>query len=319
MAKNYIATTKPIKIKSENHAAWLENRKGGIGSSEVATILGLNPYESKHALWLRKTGQAPAKEETFFMKAGHYLEDAVAKFFEDESGYTVIKSSADEDIYVHPEYEWARVSPDRTFWLSGTRNDEKGILECKTTQREIDPDNIPPYWFTQIQYQLGVMGRKKGALAWLSAGRVFDYREIEFVPDYFNWIMEEAEKFYVENILGGKEPELTTVEDVLYKYPTSNPGTFVEAADEIAQAVAELKEKKAENSAVEADIAVLEEKIKVAFGEAECLNYQGFTLATWKTAKSSSKFDDKAFKLDNPDLYEKYVKEIPGSRRFLVK
>ena len=60
---------------------------------------------------------------------------------------------------------------------------------------------------------------------------------------------EEAEKFYVENILGGKEPELTTVEDVLYKYPASNPGTFVEAADEIAQAVAELKEKKAAKSA----------------------------------------------------------------------
>lgn len=319
MAKNYIATTKPIKITSENHAAWLENRKAGIGSSEVATILGLNPYESRHALWLRKTGQAPAKEENFFMKAGHYLEDAVSRFFEDESGYKVIKSSAAEDIYVHPEYEWARVSPDRTFWLSETRNDEKGILECKTTQREIDPENIPPYWFTQLQYQLGVMGRKKGALAWLSAGRVFDYREIDFVPDYFNWIMEEVEKFYTENILGGVEPELTTVADVLAKYPTTQPGTFVEAPDEIANLIADLKEKKAAKGVLEEEIGEIEEKIKVTIGEAEALNYQGIVLATWKTAKSSNKFDDKAFKADNPELYAKYVKEVPGSRRFLVK
>lgn len=318
MAKNYIATTKAIKIESKNHAAWLENRKAGIGSSEVASIVGLNPYESKYQLWLRKTGQTPAKEETFFMKAGHYLEDAVARFFEDESGYTIIKRSASEDIYVHPDYEWARVSPDRTYWLTGTRNDEKGILECKTTQREIDPDNIPPYWFTQVQYQLGVMGRKRAAIAWLSAGRVFDYREIEFVPDYFNWLMEQVEEFYTVNVLGGVEPEVTTVEDVLSKYPKSST-TFVEAPDEIAQAIASIKEKKEIKKALEEEIEELEGKVKVCLGEAESLNYQGSVLATWKSAKDSLKFDEKAFKAANPELWEQFVKVVPGSRRFLVK
>ena len=318
MAKNYIATTKPIKIESADHAAWLENRKAGIGSSEVASIVGLNPYESKYQLWLRKTGQTPAKEETFFMKAGHYLEDAVARFFEDESGYTIIKRSASEDIYVHPDYEWARVSPDRTFWLSDTHNDDKGILECKTTQREIDPDNIPPYWFTQVQYQLGVMGRKKAAIAWLSAGRVFDYREIEFVPDYFNWLMEQVEEFYTKNILGGEEPELTTVEDVLNKYPISS-ATFVEASPEISGIISSLKEKKETKKILEEEIGELEDKIKLAIGEAESLNYQGSVLCTWKSAKDGKKFDEKAFKAENPELWDKYVKTVPGSRRFLVK
>lgn len=318
MAKNYIATTKAIKIESKNHEEWLQNRRSGIGSSEVATIVGLNPYESKHALWLRKTGQTPAKEETFFMKAGHYLEDAVARFFEDESGYAVIKSSASEDIYVHPDYEWARVSPDRTYWLTGTRNDEKGILECKTTQREIDPDNIPPYWFTQVQYQLGVMGRRKASIAWLSAGRVFDYREIEFVPDYFNWLMEQVEEFYNTNILGGVEPELTTVEDVLYKFPVSST-TFVEASPEISEAIATIKEKKEIKKILEEEIGELEDKVKLAIGEAESLNYQGSVLCTWKSAKDGRKFDEKAFKAANPELWEQFVKVVPGSRRFLVK
>lgn len=318
MAKNYIATTKPIKIESADHAAWLENRKAGIGSSEVASIVGLNPYESKYQLWLRKTGQTPAKEETFFMKAGHYLEDAVARFFEDESGYTIIKRSASEDIYVHPDYEWARVSPDRAFWLSDTHNDDKGILECKTTQREIDPDNIPPYWFTQVQYQLGVMGRKKAAIAWLSAGRVFDYREIEFVPDYFNWLMEQVEEFYTKNVLGGEEPELTTVEDVLNKYPISS-ATFVEASPEISGIISSLKEKKETKKILEEEIGELEDKIKLAIGEAESLNYQGSVLCTWKSAKDGKKFDEKAFKAENPELWDKYVKTVPGSRRFLVK
>lgn len=318
MAKNYIATTKAIKIASADHAEWLENRKAGIGSSEVASIVGLNPYESKYQLWLRKTGQKPAKEENFYMKAGHYLEDAVSKFFEDESGYTVVKRSAAEDIYVHPDYSWARVSPDRTFWISSTKNDDKGILECKTTQREIDPDNIPPYWFTQVQYQLGVMGRKRAAIAWLSAGRVFDYREIEFVPDYFNWLMEQVEEFYTKNVLGGEEPELTTVEDVLNKYPISS-ATFVEASPEISGIISSLKEKKETKKILEEEIGELEDKIKLAIGEAESLNYQGSVLCTWKSAKDGKKFDEKAFKAENPELWNKYVKTVPGSRRFLVK
>lgn len=78
----YLATAKPIKIENVSHDQWLENRKSGIGSSEIATIVGLNPYETPYQLWLRKTGQVPPKEENFFMKAGHYLEDAVARFYE---------------------------------------------------------------------------------------------------------------------------------------------------------------------------------------------------------------------------------------------
>ena len=38
----YQATAKPIKIENVSHDQWLENRKSGIGSSEIATIVGLN-------------------------------------------------------------------------------------------------------------------------------------------------------------------------------------------------------------------------------------------------------------------------------------
>lgn len=316
----YIATTKPIKISSNNHEEWLENRKGGIGSSEVATIVGLNPYETPFQLWQRKTGLTPPKEENFFMKAGHYLEDAVAKFYEDESGRKVIARSAAEDIFVHPNFEWARVSPDRTFWLDEKRSgDNKGILECKTTQREIDPDNIPPYWFTQVQYQLGVMGRKQGSLAWLSAGRVFDYRDIEFVPEYFEWLMAESERFYNENILQGIEPALINAEDVVIKYATHTPGTFVEASEDMAFMISRLKEIKDSLKSLDEAKDEIENAIKLALGEAEALNYHGSTLLTWKAPKASTTFDKKSFEKDYPDIYKEYVKPSQGARRLLIK
>ena len=49
------------------------------------------------------------------------------------------------------------------------------------------------------------------------------------------------------------------------------------------------------------------------------MNVAGETLATWKSAKGSKRFDAKAFKENHPGLYAEYEKETPGSRRFLVK
>ncbi len=76
-------------IRPKDRAEWLEYRKDGIGSSEVATILGLNPWETPfYQLWRRKKGWTPPSDETFAMKAGHYLEDAVSQFWADATGRT---------------------------------------------------------------------------------------------------------------------------------------------------------------------------------------------------------------------------------------
>ena len=45
----------------------------------------------------------------------------------------------------------------------------------------------------------------------------------------------------------------------------------------------------------------------------------GSVLATWKSAKASKKFDPKLFQQSMPDIYEQFVVEVPGSRRFLLK
>ena len=43
------------------------------------------------------------------------------------------------------------------------------------------------------------------------------------------------------------------------------------------------------------------------------------TLATWKSAKPSDRFDAKRFEAENPDLYRAYVSPVPGARRMLLK
>lgn len=307
-------------IRPANREEWLTHRQEGIGSSEVATILGLNPWETPYQLWRRKKGLDAPKEETFAMKAGHYLEDAVSLFWHDETGRDIIKRSAIDWLILNADKPYMRVSPDRTYWLSDSRkNSDKGILECKTTQMTIDEEDLPKHWFCQLQYQLGVAELEQGSLAWLCSGRQFGYKDIALVPDFFKWIEEEVTKFWIDNIQGNIEPEATSVADVLLKYNRHTDGKIVEVADDIYTAVNDLKALKAQIAQLDEQKESLEEKIKLGFGDAEAISYGGKTIATWKAPKPSEKFDAKAFAKAHPDLAKKFTAPYQGARRFLIK
>ena len=43
--------------KDMEREEWLKVRKKGIGSSDAAAAIGLNPYKSQLELWMEKTGR----------------------------------------------------------------------------------------------------------------------------------------------------------------------------------------------------------------------------------------------------------------------
>ena len=314
-------------IRPKDRQEWLKYRESGIGSSEVGTILGLNPFETPYQLWRRKKGLDAPKQENFAMKAGHYLEDAVSLFYRDETGKEIIKASAGDWLIVNNDREYLRVSPDRTFWIPGrTKSDhKKGILECKTTQMEVDADKLPQNWFAQLKYQLGVAELEQGALAWLTMGREFGYRDIMFDKEFFGWMVEEVDKFWTDNIIGNQEPPLYNVDDVVRKYPKNISGKTVEADEKLVDICRELKEIKDEVGGLDSRKKELESAIKMALGDAEALVAPGGSsakptiLATWKAAKDSTKFNEKKFAAEKPELYASYQCQVPGTRRFLLK
>lgn len=314
-------------IRHQDRKEWLKNRESGIGSSEVATILGLNPWETPMQLWRRKKGIDQPKEENFAMKAGHYLEDAVSRFYSDETGKEIIKASAGDWLIVNNEKPFLRVSPDRTYWIPGRPKSDrnKGIVECKTTQMEVDADNPPQHWFVQLQYQLGVAELEQGALAWLTMGRNFGYRDFTFDKEFYQWMVEEVEKFWRDNIVANVEPDPVSVEDVLLRNPRHVPQKMVEADQDIIEACRLLKQIKEEVKDFNTQAKELEDRIKMYFGDAEAITAPGGTeakpiiLATWKTAKDSRKFNEKEFAANEPEMYESYTTTVPGTRRFLLK
>lgn len=309
-------------IRPKDRTEWLKHRESGIGSSEVATIVGLNPWETPYQLWRRKIGLDAPKQENFAMKAGHYLEDAVSRMWNDATGREIIKRSAIDWIIRDNDRTYLQVSPDRTYWLGESRSPEaKGILEIKTTRMKVDPEDLPKYWFAQVQYQLGVAGYAQGSLAWLSAGQGFDfgYQDLKLVPDFFDWLIDNVSRFWTDNIVGKQEPNAVNVTDVILKYNRHTDKKIIECSDEVFSAYQDLKEVKKELDAIKERKEALEATLKMAFGDAEALSYGGDTIATWKAPKPSNKFDDKAFIAEHPDLAKPYTHQVQGARRLLLK
>lgn len=312
-------------IRPVDRHAWLAQREKGIGSSEVGTILGVNPFQTPYQLWRRKKGLDEPLKENEAMRAGHILEGAVATYFQQETGRDVIKASAGDWLAVDKEKEFLRVSPDRTYWLEGKRSrDNKAILECKTTQLDIDADEVPMHWYAQLMYQIGVMNYQQGSLAWLTRGCKFGYKDIYFDPDFYAYMVEQLTKFWVDYIQGDQEPPATTLNDVMLKFPRSI-GKAVEVNDEIMDSVNELRMIKSQLDELDKQKKACENAIKAYMADADTLCLAGTkdknpsVIATWKTAKDSLEFNEKLFASEHADLYKKYMSNVAGSRRFIFK
>lgn len=317
------------RLNFNSRAEWLEARKEGIGASEVGTILGLNPYETPYQLWRRKIGLDDPKPMSDAMATGHILEDGVATWWATQTEREVIGASKGDFMFVDTDKPYMRVSPDRTFWIPGMahNDDNKGILECKTTRMDVDPDDVPMTWFAQLQMNLLVSGYEHGSLAWLQAGMgfKFGYRDFTRDDEFCRYMEEEVTRFWIDNIVGKQEPLLQNVDDVLLRNPRHTVGKSVVADLQLAEECRELKEVKENLAALDTRKKELEANIKMAMGDAEALvaPAEGFAkpqiLATWKSAKPSRRFDEKRFAQDMPDTYAEYQYEQPGSRRFLLK
>lgn len=309
-------------IKYKSREDWLKNRSSGIGASEAGTVLGLNPWETPYQLWRRKKGIDPPKAENFAMVAGHILEDAVAQFYERETRCHIIRASTDDYTITNTDTPYMRVSPDRTFWRMGRKRSEecKSILECKTTQMKIDPDDLPKHWFCQLQMNLGVGEYKDGALAWLTAGREFGCRDIRFDPDFFGWMKGEITKFWKDFVEGDKEPPAYTAADVLLKCPLHKEGKTVEANLEVMQMLERLRTLKERAKELGGEQEEIECSLKMFMGDAESvIAPDGRTLATWKAPRPSEKFDARQYQADHPRECEPYIRAVQGARRLLVK
>lgn len=317
----------------DNRDEWLKGRQEGIGSSEVGPILGLSHFETPLKVWMRKQGLTPPQPETAAMRRGHRIEQMIATDFADATGAIIDPESVEDWHAVDTEKPWLRVSPDRLWWPAGTPFTEQVIenayiLECKSCQgniAETDIFDVYPYWYPQVQYQMGVMGVKKCALAWVNVANPdlpFKFIYVDFDEKYYNGtIVPKLDTFWNENIIGCIQPdEVLDEDDAKLRWAKGEEGSEAVADDSLTAEVNEYANLKAQMKELESRCKDIELDVRKALQDKETLlTRDGQVLATWKTFVTAGKFDTERFKEENAELYEKYVAEKKESRRLTIK
>lgn len=321
-----------VRIDCKTNQEWRAQRAHSIGASAVGILIGENPFTTPLELAQRMREELDGNfdyTQTLPMMRGHAYEQGVADLFSWQTGHQIIKSSSSEYLLRRDDIPFMHASPDRTYWIDENgmkygKNAEqnKGILECKTTRRPIDPDNLPMSWIFQLQVQMGISGYHQGFIAWdnLSISDGFDFQHFDFDPEIFSAAVEVCRDFWYRCIVARQDPEPVNARDIISLYPRHVSGKTVTVNQQTQQLIADLKEMKATEKELKAEIDNLTDQLKAQFTDEEAmLDIDGNVLCTYKATAGRSSLDSKKLKEEYPDVYEACLKTSSGSRTLLIK
>ena len=179
------------KIATADREEWKELRSKYIGGSDAAAVVGLNPYSSAYALWAEKTGKTAPFEGNLATEVGTYLEEFVAKKFEQETGKKVRRCN---QSILNDKYPWAIANIDRE--IVG----EDAGLEIKTTSemltKKFRNGDFPSQYYAQCCHYLAMTGKQRWYLAVLIGNRDFKVFTIERDEAEIAALMSAEEKFW---------------------------------------------------------------------------------------------------------------------------
>lgn len=316
MGVNIVPAKVLVKTLNIERNEWLEWRRKGIGGSDAAAVVGVNPWRSSMAVYLEKIGELSEPEDNEGMYWGRILEDIIADEFSKRTGFKVRRYNA---ILQHKDYPFMIANIDRVYIKDGHIN---GILECKTTSaynKEHWKDlKIPDAYYIQVQHYLAVTGYQNAYIACLIGGNHFVYKEIKRDDEIINYLIQIESDFWdrVEKRIPPEPDGSQDAEEILKKlYPESKEGSAI-TLDQHEATLMLIEELTKQKKQLEQEIEKYQQLIKADMGENE-VAYIGNRKVFWKTI-TSTRFDSQKFKKEHPNLYVQYSK-TSSYRKFEIK
>lgn len=194
-----------------DRATWLQERRNGVGASDVAGILGRSPWASPWSVWVDKVGLAPLDDDepAPHLQFGSDLEPVIVDWFERETALHVRDVRPQRVIHHRHDERWF-ATVDGLVHESGTDDPEMalGVFEAKYTA---DPPwaEVPEHYALQAQWALYCSGLDQ---VWLAAmhlpyGRP-KFRVYEIARDelLIRDVAGEIETWWEQHVVAGRPP-----------------------------------------------------------------------------------------------------------------
>ena len=302
--------------KPDIERKWLEHRKLGIGGSDVSSLMGLSKYKGPYALWAEKTGVVEPEDisDKPQVIVGNVLEGIIRKWFRKMHPELVVTAS--NCMLRSKERPWAQASLDGVCHVRGAKKSDPSsyaVLEIKTVGEMSVKDwydesgnlVVPIYYLCQVTHYLSVTGWQKAYVAALFGNREFVEIEVNRDEDDIQVVNKAVDVFW--SMVETRQPPsplgLDGESRALFQHHSQPAGEF-KGVSGVPRSVADYIEAKERADLWKGELDAAKNRLKAEIGDADGIESEDFRIK-WVRA-TSTRFDERLFREENPELYEKY-------------
>lgn len=261
---------------------WLAARQTGIGSSDIAAVMGQSNWASPYSVWCDKTADTvidnPPSEA---MEWGLLLEPVIAAQWARRNSNTVRRVG----LCRNPDRAWQIATPDQLCGCASA-----GVLETKTDAGWNTGDwdeQIPLKYLLQLLWQVDCLGVDHGHLAVLLGGNELRSYDVEPNPDITQVMRDTGERFW-QSVLDRTEPDVdatnATTAALKRRFELPDGGVTVLDFDWIDRLDGRETDKTT-IALLEQQTALVENQLRQAMGPATHAVCAGQKVATWLPRK----------------------------------
>lgn len=213
-------------------------RRGRLGGSSVAAVIGKSPWASPYSEWCLQTGLLQPEPSTAGQSRGHYLEPGILKWYADQHPEFRVRRGG---TYVHTDRDYQLGSPDGLCWQDGVL--VEGV-EVKTDSDAYGSgwgrpgtDQVPVYYRVQVVWYMDLFGVPRWRFALLDGRLTMREYVVEYDPVEAQVLRDAAEDF-LASVFWDEMPELddhvATYATVRKLHPKITPDSTVQLPDALA-------------------------------------------------------------------------------------
>lgn len=302
------------------------DRRTYIGGSDVAALLGLDPYgKTPLTVYLAKIGELagnmdPAKKK--FLERRKRWEEPIVHMLREEFDGEIVGAN---NRYVDPEHPFLAAEIDFEWRDPSDGSIQNGEIKTvspfafgeRSGWGEAGTDEIPVHYHAQVMHGLGVTGRRTTIVCAMVGLDSMVFYRVDRDDAAIAAMRETCVRFWRENVEARHPPEPITSGDLALLY-NRRKGHPVVLDDEHAQALADLRLARAQMDALKGTAAELELKVGLYISKAwgptpveslednAVLIHAGQDVGTWAAGRGAH-LDQKALKAANPDLVKQFT------------
>ena len=274
------------KSEFSSRDEWLAMRRGGLGASDVAAVLGLSETRTAYDIYAVKLGLVEDLEASERMEWGKEFEQVIARKWARDRG---IKIAWLDQTIQGPE-PWIYATPDFGVVDLDQGGDSKNIAYQTDEWGEENTDQIPPYYAAQAHWQMIVTGWSRVWFPVLFGGNRLQTYVVHRDEAVEKAMLDVCGDFWKRHVEAQQAPPIDFSESasrvLLETFPHAKEPAR-EASEEEIDLAADFARARAAKRAAERDYKTLANQLKERIGDAKAIVGPDFKLSWYEMGGST--------------------------------